>query len=330
MYCSFGYLLLFLVVPPTIYAYYTKVICGGDVRNFQRALRFRAFLSNGPDLRPSIGMVFTSTDGGGAPFVIEDNSPFAGRKYGGGDRASIFGTRSYGSGYPYGVKNTSTIAGRDFPYGVWPISWGDYLGGAEYSGERMDLYRPGGILGVIKVERTTEEDGPSVESFEVIGDQQSLAFMVIIFRWTCGTASRWPLFEPFDPSKNGSTIARTKPENVLQYYRASSFAIASSQYTNQFAIGSVDTQQSFEDSTPLPSGIADSSFFQCLNESIGRELPLMEPLTKTDEQFVIQQDRITGYVVASAFFVFLVTFYTWIPQVLRSCWRFFRRFPEAQ
>lgn len=58
--------------------------------------------------------------------------PFAGREYGGGDRHTIYGSRVYGSGYPYGADNATSVAGRPFPYGVWPISWGQsYLGGEE-------------------------------------------------------------------------------------------------------------------------------------------------------------------------------------------------------
>jgi hypothetical protein len=41
--------------------------------------------------------------GGGPRMIIPSDSatPFAGREYGGGERSHIYGTRLYGSGYPY-------------------------------------------------------------------------------------------------------------------------------------------------------------------------------------------------------------------------------------
>lgn len=212
--------------------------------------------------------------GGGERQTLPSDSgaPFAGRTYGGGDRHTIFGTRSYGSGYPYGVSNVSTISGRGFPYGVWPISWGSYLGGEEYIGDSIDILRPGGQLSTVQVGTTDSTKWPGVPPTEVyimIGDRDSILFMISdLVNW-CHATPLWP--SSFNPLT--TTI---KPENVIQYYRSSSFALSYPGYHNSFAVGSQDTQQSFGESTPLPSAIISSPFLKCINETIGAALPIID------------------------------------------------------
>ncbi|KAG8822641.1 hypothetical protein FRC17_009498 [Serendipita sp. 399] len=89
------------------------------------------------------------SDGGGHRATITaDANPFAGREYAGGNRGNILGTRAYGSGYPYGASDVTTLKGRPFPHVMWPISWGPgYMGGDEYWDSELDLLRPGGVLG---------------------------------------------------------------------------------------------------------------------------------------------------------------------------------------
>lgn len=213
--------------------------------------------------------------GGGNHQTIptDSGSPFAGRQFGGGDRKTIFGTRAYGSGYPFGADNSSTISGRPFPYGTWPISFGAYLGGQEYLGPTIDVQRPGGLLATIKVGSTDTKKWPSIASAEVydmVGDRDSIVFMMAdLVNW-CHATPVWPT--TFDPSDSRSV----KPSNVIQYYRASSFALAYFAYNNSFAHSNPSTSLSFDQSTPLPSNISSSAFLQCINSTIGTALPIVD------------------------------------------------------
>lgn len=57
--------------------------------------------------------------GGGKPIVIPAGQPFAGRSAGGATRSQIFGTKTYGSGYP-GIGGRGVL-GRPFPFWFWPV-----------------------------------------------------------------------------------------------------------------------------------------------------------------------------------------------------------------
>jgi hypothetical protein len=260
--------------------------CGDAERKAVRNARFR--VSWTPSLMESV-MISAWGGGGGPRNRINDEStadgafggtgnPFSGRDFGGGERKNgMYGTRAYGSGYPYGGDGSSTsVAGRPFPFGVWPISWGpNYMGGGEYYGEDLDLLRPGGPVGVVRVGTKNKSRWPNVtddEVYEMIGDKESLAFMTANLVDVCAITPQWP--RKFDPTMLNST----KPENVIQYYRASSFALAFSNYNNTFALPSSNptTTQRFDQSVPLPSLIVNSDFLHCINDTIKASLPIQD------------------------------------------------------
>jgi hypothetical protein len=227
-----------------------------------------------PDISSlSFGWVESGGGGGGSQQTIPSTAvgPFAGRKYGGGDRKTIYGTRQYGSGYPYGAANASTIAGRPFPYGTWPISFGAYLGGQEVVGPNVDTMRPGGPLVTAQIGSTNTQKWPGLSAAEVytmIGDRDSVLAMVGYLVSECEATPQWPtLFNASNPS--------IQPGNVIQYYRASSFALAYSGYNNSFALNNASTSLSLSQSSPLPSNISSSAFLKCLNSTIGVNVPII-------------------------------------------------------
>ncbi|KAG9045879.1 hypothetical protein FS842_001069 [Serendipita sp. 407] len=244
-------------------------------------LQFR--VSYTPTTTDSVVLSGWSAGGGDRRKIPFSNSsspgftiPFEGREYGGGSRKQIYGTRAYGSGYPYGVSSFTTIAGRPFPFVMWPISWGPgYLGGEEYDGPTMGLIRPGGPLGVAKVGTTDVGRWPYVSSdevYEIIGDKESLNFIMAQLVDRCKITPQWPI--PFNPLS--TTANTTRPETVIQYYRASSFALAFSGYNNTFALPSnATTIQGWDQSSPLPINLTRSSFLLCVNSTIGSALPIM-------------------------------------------------------
>jgi len=59
------------------------------------------------------------SDGGGKSSILSSGI-FSGRLSGGGQRTSVYGTRTYGSGYPYGSYGYY-VSNRPFPYVFIPV-----------------------------------------------------------------------------------------------------------------------------------------------------------------------------------------------------------------
>ena len=244
--------------------------------------------------------------GGGRPYTLpsDSNNLFAGRLYGGGDRWTIYGTRAFGSGYPYGVDDTSTVAGRPFPYGSWPISWGgNYAGSNEYSGKVADIQRPGGRL--VNVELTSIDkrwNNTDEEIYHLIGDLDSVISITASMVDWCHTVPKWP--SAFALSANNSL----RPENVLQYYRSSSFALAFKGYNNSFALPPLNTSTNlFHEQSSLPPDIVRySPFLKCINETIANALPILDgwdlPMTEGERAAII---------VPATFFALFACYFLW-------------------
>ncbi|KAG8839263.1 hypothetical protein FRB91_007116 [Serendipita sp. 411] len=161
---------------------------------------------------------------------------------------------------PYGADNQSTIAGRPFPFGVWPLYWDqDFMGSSEY-GPQYDAIRPGGLIVYVPL-RTTQEHFNATENevYYAVGDRESLLLTMISYRTWCHVTPAWP--SKFDPMSLNSMI---KLDNVIQYFRASSFALASPAYNNTFARTSASDTT---DSTPLPDVMERSPFRNASKES---------------------------------------------------------------
>ena len=211
------------------------------------------------------------SSGGGERWTVQSDSnhPFAGREFGSADRWSLKGTQIFGSGYPYGIVDTSTIAGRPFPYGLWPIYWGNNITGSDEYGAALDGLRPGGQLVTIPLKTQTQYyNVTDDEAYYLIGDRDSVLFMMISLVTSCHVTPAWP--SKFDPGSLNSTI---KLENVIQYYRASSFALVYPHYNNTAALGNKNTEST--ESTPLPDVVVYSSFRRCIDDVIMDALAIM-------------------------------------------------------
>ncbi|KIM29303.1 hypothetical protein M408DRAFT_23078 [Serendipita vermifera MAFF 305830] len=175
----------------------------------------------------------------------------------------------YWTGYPYGNVDSTTIAGRPFPYGLWPLYWGNNITGSDEYGPALDGVRPGGQL--VTVPLKTEDGTYNItegEMYHIIGDRDSAIFMMISLVTSCHITPAWPI--RFDPTASNSTV---KMENVIQYYRASSFALAFLGYNNSFARGSTNTEST--ENTPIPDTIRYSKFHKCLDDVIVDALTIM-------------------------------------------------------
>ncbi|KAG8814070.1 hypothetical protein FRC17_001299 [Serendipita sp. 399] len=312
--------LLTLTLAPIITNAGSTTGCSASRKRAVRKVRFR--VSYSPLTLDSI--TISSESGGGGPrATIPSTStnglsvppgftnPFVGREYAGGDRSHIYGTRAYGSGYPYGADDSSSLRGRPFPHGMWPISWGpEYLGGGEYWGEDVEFMRPGGSLGLVNVATEDTTEWPGVGKDEVywmIGDKESLVYMTSKLVDACYISPAWA--RRFDPASstatNGSTTnsihvltAQPRPENVIQYYRSSSFALAYPSYNNTFALTSSNPSTA-HDSTPLPDALLSSAFLKCVNETIGSTVPIADSLANDDGG--LSAGAIAGIVFACIF-----------------------------
>ncbi|TDL25300.1 hypothetical protein BD410DRAFT_744058 [Rickenella mellea] len=214
----------------------------------------------------------TSYGRGGVPVTtIPSGQPFSGRSVGGGTRDQVFGTRTYGSGYP-GIAGRG-VAGRGFPFLFWPVVWGGgaglatsaYLHDNEY-GDASNTSRPGGPLLQAPFQSATLNT-----TFHVIADNATLTSLLLSVNSNCtsslSSASNSTVPQAFDPSQ----ASAPKPEQAVEYYRASSVVLTLDGYNNTAALSN-DT--SLPD-TPLPTGI-DTTLLDCLNQTIGLAVPLID------------------------------------------------------
>ncbi|KAF8137691.1 hypothetical protein EV363DRAFT_675516 [Boletus edulis] len=114
--------------------------------------------------------------GGGSTVVITQGQPFAGRRAGGGTRNQIYGTRTYGSGYP-GVIGRG-VAGRGFPFWYWPVVWGygapvgSYLRPSEY-GDWYNTSRVGGPMA-----EATFTSNSTNTTFHMLSDNSTVSSLI--------------------------------------------------------------------------------------------------------------------------------------------------------
>jgi hypothetical protein len=167
------------------------------------------------------------------------------------------------------VTNNNTIAGRPFPYGVWPLYWGNNTAGSDEYGPDLDPIRPGGPL-VIQTLAPMPNiwNVTSGEVYYHITDRDTaLAIMESFVTW-CHVKPAWP--EIYEPGNSSNSIGI---ENVIQYYRASSYALAFQEYNNSFARNATAP---YDESDPLPSLVEYSPFRQCLDHVVANAIPIVD------------------------------------------------------
>ncbi|TRM58746.1 hypothetical protein BD626DRAFT_550545 [Schizophyllum amplum] len=216
--------------------------------------------------------------GGGSATTIPSGSLFAGRQQGGGSRDQVYGTRAsihrqYGSGYP-GVTGRG-VAGRNFPFFFWPLTFGAVggVGAHHYLSEANDEYglpdnssRTGGI---VTVGNFTSNSGNS--TFRLIADNSTTVSLLADVTSNCSSS-----LDSSKTSTNASTFDykhswSPNPGEVVQYYRASSVALMLIGYNNSAVFN--DDDDTPDD--PIPSW-ADTTLLDCLNQTIGAAVPLID------------------------------------------------------
>ncbi|KAK0462337.1 uncharacterized protein EV420DRAFT_1265734 [Desarmillaria tabescens] len=206
--------------------------------------------------------------GGGAVSTIPSGQLFAGRTQGGGTRDQVMGTSTYGSGYP-GVASRG-VAGLGFPFYYWPLAWGGiglgsaaYLHNNEY-GRPDNSSRPGGAMTYATFPATSGN-----ATFHVVADNNTVASLITDLTSNCSSVINTSSVSSSPIAFNDSDSSTPKPEQSVQYYRASSVALTVDGYNNTGALQN-DTAD-----TPIPSWV-DTNALNCLNSTIGVAVPLVD------------------------------------------------------
>ncbi|KAJ4463581.1 hypothetical protein C8J55DRAFT_539019 [Lentinula edodes] len=220
--------------------------------------------------------------GGGKASTIPSGQIFAGRTEGGGTRDQVFGSSTYGSGYP-GITGRG-VAGRGFPFLFWPIVWGGaagigstaYLHDTEY-GSPDNTSRPGGPMMTsvfVSSASTSSNSTLSPTTFHILADNTTLISLISAITTNCSSNinTSSSSSNTSNPSPyNASDPNAPQPESAIGYYRASSVVLTLNGYNNSAALSSDENATN----TPLPTGI-DTTLEDCLNQTIGAAVPLVD------------------------------------------------------
>ncbi|KAJ7672741.1 hypothetical protein B0H17DRAFT_947604 [Mycena rosella] len=210
--------------------------------------------------------------GGGKVISIPSGQPFAGRTEGSGTRGQVFGTQTFGSGYP-GIPGRGVV-GRGFPFFFWPLSFGAgggiatgaYLHSNSEYGHADNSSRPGGVM----MSAAFQSNGTNGTTFRILADNTTVTDLISDIAANC-SASLTSASTTTSPSPyNDTATLPPQPEQVVQYYRASSIALSLDGYNNTSVFAAEGTPD-----VPLPSGI-DTTLLDCLNQTIGLAAPLID------------------------------------------------------
>ncbi|KIY53261.1 hypothetical protein FISHEDRAFT_33607 [Fistulina hepatica ATCC 64428] len=207
--------------------------------------------------------------------TIPSGQLFSGRTEGGGTRPQVYGTQTYGSGYP-GVTGRG-VANRNFPFYFWPMTWGAAggAGAAAYLHESTGEYgapdntsRPGGVL--MYAGFTSNSTSAANTTLWVIADNSTIIDLITDISSNCSSSlasNSSTSATSYNPDAGGAL----KPEQVVQYYRASSVALLLSGYNDTAALQAENTTAN----VPLPSDI-DTTLLNCVNDTIGAAVLLVD------------------------------------------------------
>ncbi|KAG8695633.1 hypothetical protein FRC11_001341 [Ceratobasidium sp. 423] len=209
-------------------------------------------------------------------------SRFAGRHAGGATRDDVYGESFYGSGYPYGSYGSTWVGGRPFPFFYWPIYIGpyEYYGASEY-GPANSTDRPGGPMHTASI-FTVDSRYNTSDIYRLLGDRDSVNVVLSTLHDECSVTGGTIL--GYGPSAYNSSRALPHVESIIQFYRASSFALSLDGYINSAAVvtpvalsnNTGQLESALLPPTPLPSDIA-REFLDCINRTVGKSLPLLDP-----------------------------------------------------
>jgi hypothetical protein len=252
--------------------------------------------------------------GGGKPFTLPSGNVFAGREMGGGTREQVPGTARMGSGYPYYVNNPQTrgVYLNPFPFGFWPVYWYGHGYSEEYGYNRSVAdERPGGALSMVNLApapgtswNTSAVNGIN-ETYWMVGDQQTVTTMLSLLvdpqgsdQYACGVQNN--TIQPFNSTDPALPFHF---ENVMQWYRSSSYALAYTGYNNTYALSPLNETTPLDQSTPLPQEQMYSPFLHCINNTLVTAVAILDgnPQTLTGGEIAgIVIGAVAGAIILAA------------------------------
>lgn len=168
------------------------------------------------------------------------------------------------------------VAGRGFPFFFWPVPWigaagvaggGSYLYRHEYR-DSNNSSRPGGVMMSTSFFSTTESKLNN--TFWLLADNETTTSLIEDIKSTCSQSLSIDT-SPINPTPYGENFTTPKPEQVVQYYRASSVALALEGYNNTAVFSDDENTPDI----PLPDSV-DTTLLACLNTTIGEAVPLID------------------------------------------------------
>ena len=142
----------------------------------------------------------------------------------------------------------------------------------------------------------SSEVATTQEIYRIVADNSSVISVFQALVSNCSVTNSSDI-SPYYPSNNTWPV----PEQVVQYYRASSFALSLDSYNNTAALASnapvtnTSTPKSVPVS-PLPNSI-NNTFLVCLNTTVGASIPLVDPISKDDLYEIIGAAAFVGIIV---------------------------------
>lgn len=185
----------------------------------------------------------------------------------------------YGSGYP-NVTGSGT-EGRGFPFYFWPVVWAGNGTGYLYPTDVTILFmrkesceltneiqyglptntsRPGGALVTSVFSSNTTNT-----TFRILSDNQTVIDLISTITGPCS-----PNLQTTNITATAYNDSSTfpRPEQSIQYYRASSIVLTLDGYNNTADLTNATSN------VPLPSNI-DQTLLGCVNATIGTTAPLV-------------------------------------------------------
>jgi hypothetical protein len=164
---------------------------------------------------------------------------------------------------------------------VWPVAFNgtgfdNYYGSREYN---SDLSRPGGPMTQYTLTPPADVTNVSANTFALYGDLNSVDSVYHSLVSDCGVTKTFSS----DFTQSLTSNFTINPNQTVQYYRASSFALLLNGYDNkQPNITVMDDPDIYVPTyvygplAPLPSSM-NTTYLICLMSSIARHLPLIDP-----------------------------------------------------
>jgi hypothetical protein len=122
--------------------------------------------------------------------------------------------------------------------------------------------RPGGAQGMAAFQSNSTNT-----IFRLVADNDTVTALIPDLTSNCSIY----MIAPSPNSSSPFNTSAMEPEQVVQYYRASTVALTLDGYNNS----AVFAPENSTADTPLPSGI-DTNLLDCLNSTIGQAVPLVD------------------------------------------------------